>query len=71
MIFSEIDKTKSPLKEKEQSYMNLSNVKTENILLLAVENQDNDFLYTNNAKDKEKRSPAKLNVFINNEYNYI
>jgi hypothetical protein len=51
--------------------MNLSNVKTENILLLAVENHDNDFLYTNSANDKKKGSPAKLNVFIINEYNYI
>lgn len=43
--------------------MNLSNTKTENLLLLAVENQVNDFMYTDSAKDKEKFSPKKLNVF--------
>ncbi|XP_060847212.1 DNA excision repair protein ERCC-5 isoform X2 [Rhopalosiphum padi] len=59
----EIDKIKIPTKEKDQSYMNLSNEKNENILLLAVENQNNDFLYANSAKDKEKSSPVKLNAF--------
>lgn len=62
-FYSEIDIAKSPIKEKEHAYLNLSNDKPENYLLLAVENQDNDFLYTNSAKDKEKASPAKLNVF--------
>lgn len=56
----EIDKKKVPIKEKDQSYTNLAN---ENILLLAVENQNNDFLYANIAKDKEKSSPVKLNAF--------
>ncbi|XP_027836268.2 DNA excision repair protein ERCC-5 homolog [Aphis gossypii] len=56
----EIDKKRVPIKEKDQSYTNLSN---ENILLLAVENQNNDFLYANIAKDKEKSSPVKLNAF--------
>lgn len=59
---SEIDKTKISIKEKDQSYLNLSNEKNENILLLAVENQNNDFLYINNAKGKETISPVKLNV---------
>ncbi|XP_026821295.1 DNA repair protein complementing XP-G cells isoform X2 [Rhopalosiphum maidis] len=59
----EIDKIKIPTKEKDQSYMNLSNEKNENILLLAVENQNNDFLYANSAKDKDKSSPVKLNAF--------
>lgn len=62
MFYSEIDKTKIPINEKDRSYLNLSNEKNENILLLAVENQNNDFLYTNIAKDKEKSSPKKLNV---------
>ncbi|XP_060858120.1 DNA excision repair protein ERCC-5 isoform X1 [Metopolophium dirhodum] len=59
----EIDKTKIPINEKDRTYLNLSNEKNENILLLAVENQNNDFLYTNIAKDKEKSSPKKLNAF--------
>ncbi|KAL4103452.1 hypothetical protein QTP88_018829 [Uroleucon formosanum] len=59
----DIDKTKQPIKEKDQSHLNLSNEKNENILLLAVENQNNDFLYTNITKDKEKSSPKKLNAF--------
>jgi len=62
LFFSEIEKTKIPIKERDRSYLNLSNEKNENILLLAVENQNNDFLYTNIAKDKEKSSPKKLNV---------
>jgi len=61
LILSEIDKTKIPINEKDQSYLNLSNEKNENILLLAVENQNNDFLFAN-IKDKEKSSPKKLNV---------
>uniref|UniRef100_A0A2H8TPS1 DNA repair protein complementing XP-G cells n=1 Tax=Melanaphis sacchari TaxID=742174 RepID=A0A2H8TPS1_9HEMI len=59
----EIDKIKKPIKENDESYTNLSNEKNENILLLAVENQNNDFLYANSAKDKEKSSPVKLNAF--------
>ncbi|XP_016661395.1 DNA repair protein complementing XP-G cells homolog isoform X2 [Acyrthosiphon pisum] len=59
----EIDKTKIPINEKDRSFLNLSNEKNENILLLAVENQNNDFFYTNIAKDKEKSSPKKLNAF--------
>lgn len=50
--------------EKERPVFNSYKEKTENILLLAVKNQENDFLYTNSAKDKEKSSPAKLNVGI-------
>jgi len=61
VFFSEIDKTKIPIYEKDRSFLNLSNEKNENILLLAVENQNNDFLYAN---DKEKSSPKKLNVCI-------
>jgi len=61
LFYSEIDKTKIPMNDKDQSHINLSNEKNENILLLAVENQNNDFLYTN-IKDKEKSSPKKLNV---------
>ncbi|VVC44029.1 Hypothetical protein CINCED_3A003134 [Cinara cedri] len=49
--------------EKKQSNFNLSKEKTENIVLLAVKNQEKDFLYTNSAKDKDKNSPAKLNTF--------
>lgn len=63
---------KTPVKENEQKYMDSSDEHIENILLVAVENQNNDFLYTNNAKDKEKTSPAKLNVFeIFIEYKFI
>lgn len=62
MFYSKIDKTKIPINEKDRSYLNLANEKNENILLLAVENQNNDFLYTNIAKDKEKSFPKKLNV---------
>lgn len=62
MFYSKIDKTKIPINEKDRSYLNLANEKNENILLLAVENQNNDFLYTKIAKDKEKSSPKKLNV---------
>lgn len=73
LFYSVIDKIKVPIQEKDQSYTNLSN---ENILLLAVENQNNDFLYGNIAKDKEKSSPVKLNVYkitnsYKNIYNYI
>jgi len=57
----------SPDKNKEQAYLNKNNKSNENILLLAVENQDDDFPFTNSAVDKKKSSPAKLNVFkINN-----
>lgn len=73
MFYSEIGKKKVPIKEKDQLYTNLAN---ENILLLAVENQNNDFLYANIAKDKEKSSPVKLNVYkipdsYKKIYNYI
>lgn len=51
-------------KEKEV-YSITSKEKSENLLLLAVKNQENDFLYTNSAKSKEKASPAKLNVLLN------
>lgn len=64
MFFSEIDKTKIPIHEKDRSFLNFSNEKNENILLLAVENQNNDFLYSNITNDKEKSSPKKLNVCI-------
>lgn len=56
-IFSKIEKN-----EKSRAYLNSAKEKTENILLLAVENQESDFLFTNSVKDKEKSSPAKLNV---------
>lgn len=49
--------------------MNSSDEDVENVLLLAVENQNNDIMYASNANDKEKASPAKLNVFkIYNKY---
>lgn len=54
---SEIEKT-----EKDQVYPYASKEKSENILLLAVANQESDFLYTNNTKDNQTSSPAKLNV---------
>jgi len=60
-VCSKIDSTKTPTKENDETSLNLSNER-ENILLLAVENQTNDFLYTNIAKD-EKYTPTKLNVF--------
>ncbi|XP_022161036.1 DNA repair protein complementing XP-G cells homolog isoform X2 [Myzus persicae] len=59
----EIEKTKIPIKEKDRTYLNLSKEKNENILLLAVENQNHDCLYANIAKDKETSSPKKLNAF--------
>lgn len=66
-FYSELDKALTPTKEKEPAYGNSRSKTTENILLLAVENQDNDFLYTNSATEKEKSSPAKLNV-LKREY---
>lgn len=62
MLYSELEKTKQSAKEKEQAYLTSCDKTTKHILLLAVENQDNDFLCTNNTKEKEKSSPAKLNV---------
>jgi len=47
-----------PTKEKGRSY----NKTTEQTLLLAVENQENDILHTNSTEEKAKSSPAKLNV---------
>lgn len=64
VFYSEIEKTKIPIKEKDRTYLNLSKEKNENILLLAVENQNHDCLYANIAKDKETSSPKKLNVCI-------
>lgn len=70
LFYSELS-IETPIREKKGKYMNSSDEDFENVLLLAVENQNNDLLYTNKAKDKEK-PPAKLHVFkIYNEIKNI
>lgn len=60
-LLSHSEEDKTFTKEKEV-YPITSKEKSESVLLLAVKNQENDFLHTDSTKCKEKASPAKLNV---------